>query len=190
MTRQNPEGDYPGELLGEPVSLEDAIRIFTLNSAIAMEHDDVTGSIEVGKYADMVILNQNLFALVEAGQADRIGETLVTRTVFEGEVVFDRAATVSALDVVQVEVTNADLQGAVDAAELNLLFATDIAQLWGGGAGAWGDEYAGRDAGHPRAADAVTASFATLLEQGYTFELNLIGEGDKARDKFVGKESE
>ena len=93
MTRQNPEGNYPGELLGEPLSLEDTIRIFTLNSAIAMEHDDVTGSIEVGKYADMIVLNQNLFDLVDEERADEIGETLVMRTLFEGEVVFDREST-------------------------------------------------------------------------------------------------
>jgi len=93
MTRQNPEGDYPGELLGEPISLEDTIKIFTLNSAIAMEHGDITGSIEVGKYADMIVLDQNLFELVEAGRADKISETLVARTLFEGEVVFDREVT-------------------------------------------------------------------------------------------------
>ena len=92
MTRQNPDGEYPGELLGEPINLSDAIKIFTLNGAIAMEHDDVTGSIEMGKYADMVVLNQDLFDLVETGRADEISETLVTRTLFEGEVVFESGA--------------------------------------------------------------------------------------------------
>ena len=170
MTRQNPEGDYPGELLGEPLSLEDTIRIFTLNGAIAMEHADITGSIEVGKYADMIVLNQNLFELVEEGRADEISETLVERTLFEGEVVFDREAAVDALDVVEVQVTNDELKSAVDAADLNLLFETDIAQLWGGDAhGHWGEEYVGIEAGSVEAPAAINTSFSSLLEQGYQF---------------------
>ena len=171
MTRQNPEGDYPGELLGEPISLEDAIRIFTLNGAIAMEHADITGSIEVGKYADMVILDRNLFDLVEEGRADEISESLVTRTLFEGEVVFDREAAVDALDVVEIEVTNPAVRSAVDAADLNLLFETDIAQLWGGGNAHvhWGEDPVGIEAGNADAPATVSDAFSMLLEQGYQF---------------------
>ena len=54
-----------------------------------MEHDDITGSIETGKYADMIVLDANPFDLVEAGQTDRLGDMNVTKTLFEGEVVFD-----------------------------------------------------------------------------------------------------
>ena len=68
VTRQNPDGEFPGEVLGEPISLEDAIRIMTINGAITLEHDDVTGSIETGKYADMIVLDANPFDLVEAGR--------------------------------------------------------------------------------------------------------------------------
>lgn len=88
VTRLNPDGDYPGEILGEPISLEDALKIFTINGAFSMEHDDVTGSIEVGKYADMVVLDNNPFDLIATGQADKIGDMNATRTIFEGEVVF------------------------------------------------------------------------------------------------------
>lgn len=88
ITRMNPDGDYPGEILGKPITLEEALKIFTINGAISMEHDDVTGSIEVGKYADMVILDNNPFDLVSVGQADKIGDMNATRTLFEGEVVF------------------------------------------------------------------------------------------------------
>ena len=56
-----------------------------------MEHDDITGSIEVGKYADMVVLDANPFDLVAAGEENKIGDINATRTVFEGEVVFQRA---------------------------------------------------------------------------------------------------
>ncbi len=44
-----------------------------------------TGSIEVGKSADFVILSHNLFEI----PPEKISETDVLLTVFEGEVVFD-----------------------------------------------------------------------------------------------------
>ena len=61
----------------------------TINGAITLEHDDVTGSIEIGKYADMIVLDANPFDLVEAGQADSLSDMSVMRTLFEGEVVFE-----------------------------------------------------------------------------------------------------
>jgi predicted amidohydrolase YtcJ len=42
----------------------------------------------VGKYADMVVLSDNLFDLVEAGDQDKINQVKVLKTVFEGEVSF------------------------------------------------------------------------------------------------------
>jgi len=84
ITRQNPEGDYPGEIPGESITLEEAMKIFTINGAISMEHDDVTGSIEVGKYADMIVLNRNPFDIDPA----EVSETIVMSTVFEGEEVY------------------------------------------------------------------------------------------------------
>jgi predicted amidohydrolase YtcJ len=90
ITRENPDGDFPGEVMGDPVSLEQAMKIFTINGATAMQTDAVTGSIEVGKYADMVVLDANPFDLVEAGEASKIGDMNAMRTVFEGKVVYSR----------------------------------------------------------------------------------------------------
>ena len=119
----------------------------------------------------MVVLNQNLFDLVEQDRANEISETLVERTLFEGKVVFDRDAAVEALDVVEMQVTNAELKSAVDAADLNLLFETDIAQLWGGGNAHvhWGEDPIDIEAGNAEAPAAINASFSTLLEEGYQF---------------------
>lgn len=89
ITRENPDDhDYPGGPLGEGVSLTDVMRIFTLNGAYAMEQDDITGSLEAGKYADLIVLDSNPFAMVEAGQVKDISEIKVLRTVFEGKTVF------------------------------------------------------------------------------------------------------
>lgn len=89
ITRENPDDpDYPGGPLGEGIGLEDVMKIFTINGAYAMEHDDITGSIEIGKFADMIVLDRNPFDLVAAGKANEISEITVKRTVFEGETVY------------------------------------------------------------------------------------------------------
>ncbi len=46
-------------------SLDEAIRAYTLNGAYALHQDDITGSLEVGKYADLIVLDKNIFELPE-----------------------------------------------------------------------------------------------------------------------------
>jgi predicted amidohydrolase YtcJ len=46
----------------------------------------VTGSIEVGKSVDMIVLNHNLFEIPEP----EIHKTQVENTIFEGQVVYAR----------------------------------------------------------------------------------------------------
>jgi hypothetical protein len=89
ITRENPDGPYPGGPLGEPIDLAAGLKIMTINGAYAMEHNDITGSIEVGKFADMIVLDQNPFDLVEAGKAKDISDIKVRRTIFEGNVVYE-----------------------------------------------------------------------------------------------------
>ena len=86
VTRKDPKGLFEGQL-GEPVDLETGIRILTINGARTMHQDDITGSIEVGKYADFILLDRDLFEI----SADEIADTKVRRTVFEGQVVYQRS---------------------------------------------------------------------------------------------------
>lgn len=67
----------------ERIALEDAIAAFTINAAFVNHQDDETGSIEVGKHADLAVLDLNLFDVDPA----RISETRVVVTLFGGEVV-------------------------------------------------------------------------------------------------------
>ncbi|MBB2973113.1 amidohydrolase [Mesorhizobium sp. RMAD-H1] len=85
VTRQNPSGAFPGVSLWpeQAIDLASAIRIYTLNSAIAMGIDAITGSIEPGKSADIIVLDQNVFDV----PADRIADTKVIMTFFEGRAV-------------------------------------------------------------------------------------------------------
>ena len=83
VTRKDPTGENPGRL-GEPVDLETGLRILTINGARTMHQEDVTGSIEAGKYADMIVLDRNLFEIDESD----IGDVKVRSTVFQGREVY------------------------------------------------------------------------------------------------------
>ena len=85
VTRQNPSGAFPGVSLWpeQAIDLATAIRIFTLNSAAAMGIDAITGSIEPGKSADIIVLDRNVFEVAP----DTIADTMVVTTYFEGRIV-------------------------------------------------------------------------------------------------------
>lgn len=68
----------------ERIALEDAIAAFTINAAFVNHLDTTTGSIEVGKRADLIVLNQNLFDI----PAEAISDTEVLLTLFGGEPVY------------------------------------------------------------------------------------------------------
>jgi hypothetical protein len=81
-------GKKPPFLPDERLSLEEAIRGFTLGSAYVNHQDDTTGSLTVGKLADLVVLDRDLF---DRG-AGEIGEARVVGTFIEGEPVFETPA--------------------------------------------------------------------------------------------------
>jgi hypothetical protein len=168
VTRQNPDGEFAGEVLGEAIDLASAIEILTINGAVTLGHSDITGSIEVGKYADMVVLDHNPFDLAEAGEAHKIADVKVSRTLFEGEVVFDRTATIEALEVVDIEITNKDLDDAVDAAELDLIIQKDLA--WGAKGQCFpGADHSSIGPGSKNAPEVVNRAFGALESKGFEY---------------------
>jgi predicted amidohydrolase YtcJ len=68
----------------ERVDLATAIHAFTMGSAYVNHLEHVTGSIEVGKYADLVVVDRNLFA----HPASEIHQARNLLTLVEGERVF------------------------------------------------------------------------------------------------------
>jgi predicted amidohydrolase YtcJ len=70
-------------LPGEEVSIGDAIASYTINGAFANFQDKITGSLEVGKLADVVVLDKNLFDV----EPVRISETQVLLTFLGGKLV-------------------------------------------------------------------------------------------------------
>jgi predicted amidohydrolase YtcJ len=71
----------------ERLDLAAALRAFTIGSAYVNHLDDACGSIEVGKLADLVVLNRNVFA---AGR-DGFSDAEVLLTLVGGERVYDAA---------------------------------------------------------------------------------------------------
>lgn len=85
VTRQVPGGG--GEVLGaqERITLEQAIDIFTRQSARQMNFDHATGTLERGKLADFIVLDRNIFTI----PVTDIHNTKVLMTYIGGESVFD-----------------------------------------------------------------------------------------------------
>jgi len=87
VRRQDPFADGGATLNeNERVSLATMIDAYTINAAWLMHHEDVTGSIEVGKRADIVVLDRDLFAV----PATEINEAQVVMTLLDGVTVWPR----------------------------------------------------------------------------------------------------
>ena len=86
MTRSRPETTDVKEILwpGERATLDQMIASFTINGAFANFLEKSTGSLEVGKMADVIILDKNLFNIPVAD----ISKARVLMTLFEGNEAF------------------------------------------------------------------------------------------------------
>ncbi|WP_019530240.1 amidohydrolase [Dasania marina] len=70
------------------LNIHEALQAFTLNGAKMLSQDKDVGSIEQGKLADLIVLDRNLVQLAEQDKAEKIGETQVLLTIFDGRVVY------------------------------------------------------------------------------------------------------
>lgn len=72
----------------ETIDLETALLAYTRGGAWANHADDQTGSVEVGKLADLVVLDRD----IAAERPDRLGDATVLLTLVDGDVVFEDPA--------------------------------------------------------------------------------------------------
>ncbi|MEP9398857.1 amidohydrolase [Mesorhizobium sp. KR2-14] len=86
VTRANPWGEGEGRF-GDPISLSQAIDVMTKNGAWSMGIEHEAGSLEVGKSADIIVLDRNLFEVEPQGN---IHSTKVDLTFMQGQLVHDR----------------------------------------------------------------------------------------------------
>ena len=80
VTRTDADADDTPFMPDETIDLATALAAFTINSAYVNRIDDVSGSIAVGKLADLIVLDRNLFEI----PAKEISETEVLLTLFGG----------------------------------------------------------------------------------------------------------
>ena len=84
VTRMGLDGETRTPFLpAERINLPEALAAFTINAAYVNRLEKTTGSIEVGKLADLVVLDHNLFAI----KPTQIGKSHVLVTLFEGKTV-------------------------------------------------------------------------------------------------------
>lgn len=76
------EGWFPEQR----ISVEDALKAYTINNAYATFEEDIRGSLEEGKLADITIFDRNLLTIPE----DEILQAEVTHTIIDGKIVFKK----------------------------------------------------------------------------------------------------
>ena len=88
VTRQDPASHLPagGWLPTECIGAARALRNYTLGSACAASDEGNLGSLEVGKYADFTVLDQNLLTV----DPQEIQQTEVLATYLGGKLVYER----------------------------------------------------------------------------------------------------
>jgi len=87
LTRQDPRA-YGGDVLNasERIDLASMIDAYTIHGAWLMHQDKETGSIEVGKAADIVVIDRDVFSV----PATELSEVRVDLTLLDGEVIYRR----------------------------------------------------------------------------------------------------
>lgn len=87
VTRKDLQG-YPesGWLPDQKLTVEQALFGFTLGAAYASCEENIKGSIQVGKLADMVVLSDNIFEI----HPDKIKDVEVEMTFIDGKLVFSK----------------------------------------------------------------------------------------------------
>ena len=87
VNRTNNEGEPAGGWLPhQKITIEEAMRAFTLNGAYAcMREDSVRGSIKVGKLADIAVIDRNII-----NDPASLLDMEIEMTIVDGRIVFER----------------------------------------------------------------------------------------------------
>ena len=87
VTRTGGKGQKPLNI-DERIPLTTAVDAYTINAAFAMKQDATTGSLEVGKRADLVVLDRDIFSV----DPYTIADTIVIATYLDGRLVYTAPA--------------------------------------------------------------------------------------------------
>lgn len=84
VTRRTLDGKHPdGWVPEQKITVEEAVRAYTMGSAYASFDEKIKGSLEPGKLADLIVLSDDIFAI----DPIKIADTKVVITIFDGQVV-------------------------------------------------------------------------------------------------------
>ena len=72
----------------ERVTVNEALRMYTINAALASFEEDIKGSIEIGKLADLTVLSHD----PETTAPEEIKNIEVEMTIVDGKIVYTKAA--------------------------------------------------------------------------------------------------
>jgi predicted amidohydrolase YtcJ len=87
VTRRTRDGKNPGGWVPtQKISVAQAVHAYTMGAAYAEFEDDIKGSIETGKLADIVVLDEDIFH----ASADELAKARVDMTIVGGKVVYER----------------------------------------------------------------------------------------------------
>jgi predicted amidohydrolase YtcJ len=85
VTRKNKQGQHIAP--HEAISREEALRAYTASGTWLTREEHLKGTIEVGKVADMAVLDRDYFAVPD----EEIKDIRVDLTLVDGEVVWERS---------------------------------------------------------------------------------------------------
>ncbi len=83
VTRNSDVGIFEPE---QAVTVTEALKMWTIWAAKAMGEDNVKGTIEPGKYADMAVLSDDILLI----PAEKLKDVVVAKTILGGEIVYER----------------------------------------------------------------------------------------------------
>jgi len=85
VTRATLDGKNPGGWIPEQkITVEEAVKCYTINNAYASFDEKEKGSIEAGKLADLVVLSEDIFTIAP----EDIKNVTVILTIFDGKVIY------------------------------------------------------------------------------------------------------
>lgn len=70
----------------QALSVDQAVKAYTITPAVVCGTDHALGSIAKGKLADMIVTDQNIFTI----DPDKIADTKIDLTIFNGKIVYER----------------------------------------------------------------------------------------------------
>jgi predicted amidohydrolase YtcJ len=85
VSRKDPEGVLYGPK--EAISREEALRLYTTSAARYTFEENIKGSVEVGKLADLAVLSDDLLSVPE----EKIKDIRAMLTIVGGKVVYERS---------------------------------------------------------------------------------------------------